>query len=95
MKIFWLNDSLCLNIENDAERHALKLVQTALLQTPEVETKQAPGVCPGRNLRDITSVTHEAQLLCIALSRMQSFLSVYDLTQSRRSSAVDDILSTH
>jgi hypothetical protein len=33
MKIFWRNDSLCLTVENDAERNALKLVHAALLQT--------------------------------------------------------------
>lgn len=95
MKIIWLNDSLCLNVENDADRTALKLVHTALLQTPEVQTKRAPGVCPDLNLVDITSVTHEAQLLCIALTRMQSLLSAYALTQLRTCSAVDDILSAH
>jgi hypothetical protein len=84
MKIFWLNDSLCLKVENDAERNALELVHTALLETTEVETGQAPGVCPGLNLVDITSVSvaHEAQLIGISLTRMQSLLSLYDLPQS-------------
>jgi hypothetical protein len=98
MKIFWLNDSLCLKVENDAERNALKLVHKALLQTTEVETEQAPGLCPGpKNLVDITSVSvaHEARLIGISLTRMQSLLSVYDLTQSRTCLAVDDVQSTH
>ena len=97
MKIFWLNDSLCLRVENDSERNALELVHTALLQTTEVETEQAHGLCPGLNLVDITSVSvaHEAQLICNSLTRMQSLLSVYDLTQSRTCSAIDDVLSTH
>ena len=85
MKIFWLNDSLCLKGENDAERNALELVRTAFLQTTEIETEQAHGVCPGLNLVEMTSVSvaHEAQLICNSLTRMQSLLSVYDLTQSR------------
>jgi len=97
MKTFWLNDSLCLKVENDVERNALKLVHTALLQTTAVETDQAPGVCPGLNLDDITSVSvaHEAQLIGISLTSMQSLLSVYDLSQSRTCSAADDVLSTH
>jgi hypothetical protein len=97
MKVFWLNDSLCLKVENDAERNALKLVHTALLQTTEVETEQAPGVCPGLNLVDMTSVSvaHEAQLICNSLTRMQSLLSIYDSTQSRTCSAVDDVLSSN
>jgi hypothetical protein len=97
MEIFWLNDSLCLKGENNAERNALKQVRTALLQTTEVETAQAPGACPGLNRPDITSVgvAHEAQLIRNSLTRMQSLLSVYDLTQSRTSSAVDDVLGTH
>ena len=96
MKIFWLDDSLCLQVENDAERNALELVRTALLQTTEVETEQAPGVCPGLNFVDMTSVSvaHEAQLICNSLTRMQSLLSVYDLTQSRTYSEFDDVLDT-
>jgi len=97
MKIFWLNDSLCLKVENDAERNALQLVHTALLQTSEVETEQAPGICPGLNLVENTSVSvaHEARLIGISLTRMQSLLSVYDLTQPRTSLAVDEVLRTH
>jgi len=86
MKIFWLNDSLCLEVENDAEKNALQLVHTALLQTTDttVGTEQAPGLCPGLNLIDINnmSVAREARLIGISLTRMQSLLSVYE-TQSR------------
>jgi hypothetical protein len=81
MKIFWLDDSLCLKIENDAERNALQLVDTALSQqAAEVETEQAPGVCPGLNPREITrvNVAHEAQLIANSLTRMQSLLSRLD-----------------
>ena len=93
MKTFWHNDSLCLKVENDAERNALKLVLTALLQTTEVEAAQAPGVCPGANLVEITNVrvADKAQSICNSLTRMQSLLSVYDLTQSRIWSAIEDV----
>ena len=93
MKIFWLNDSLCLKVENDAERNALKLVHTAL-QTTEVETEQAPGICPGLNLVENTSVSvaHEARLIGISLTRMQSFLSGQSRTCCM---AVDEVLNTH
>ena len=93
MKIFWLNDSLCLKVENDAERNALKLVHTAL-QTTEVETKQAPGLCPGLNPAEITrmNVAHEARLIGISLTRMQSFLSGQSRTCCM---AVDEVLNTH
>jgi len=48
MKIFWLDGSLCLQVENDAERNALELVRTMLLQITEVQREQAawPGLCP-------------------------------------------------
>jgi hypothetical protein len=97
VKIFWLSDSLCLKVENDVERNALQVVHTALLQTTEVETEQAPGICPGLNLVDNTSVSvaYEAQLIGISLTRMQSLLSGYDLTRSRTCLAVDDVLRTH
>jgi hypothetical protein len=82
MKIFWLDDSLCLKIENDAERNALQIVNTALSQATEteVETEQAPAVCPGLNPREITrvNVAHEAQLIANSLTRMQSLLSRLD-----------------
>ena len=81
MKIFWLDDSLCLKIENDAERNALQLVDTALSQqAAEVETEQVPGVCPGLNPREIirVNVAHEAQLIANSLTRMQSLLSRLD-----------------
>ena len=78
MKVFWLNDSLCLKVENDAERNALKLVHKALLQKTKVETEQATGLCPGLNPVDLTrvSVAHEAQLICNSLTKMQALLSV-------------------
>ena len=84
MKIFWLNDSLCLKVENDAERNALNLVHTAV-QTTEVETERVPGVCPGLNHVDIINVSlaREAHLIGISLSKMQSLLSVYERPQSR------------
>src|SRR5262244_1284919 len=96
MKIFWLNDSLCLKVENDAERDALQLVHTTHLLTTGVETKQAPGLCTGLNPVESTSVSvaHEARLIGISLTRMQSLLSAYDLTQSRTCLAADDVLRT-
>jgi hypothetical protein len=76
MKIFWLNDSLCLKVENDAERNALQLVHTEL-QTTEAETEQTPGFCPGLNPAEATrlNVAREARLISISLTRMQSLLS--------------------
>ena len=67
-------------IENDAERNALRLVDTALSQPTEVETEQVPWVCPGLNPREIirVSVAHEAQLIANSLTRMQSLLSRLD-----------------
>ena len=96
MKIFWLNDSLCLKVENDAERNALQLVHTAL-QTTEVKTEEAIGFCPGFNPVETTSlsVAREARLIGFSLIRMQSLLSkLCELTQSRRCLA-DDVLRTH
>jgi len=82
MKIFWLNDSLCLEVENDAERNALELVRTMLLQITEVQREQAawPGLCPELNPVENTrvSVAHEARSICNSLTRMQSLLSVHD-----------------
>jgi hypothetical protein len=82
MKIFWLDDALCLKIENDAERNALQLVNTALSQATEteVEPEQAPGICPGLNPREMTrlNVAREAQLIANSLTKMQSLLSRLD-----------------
>jgi hypothetical protein len=79
MKIFWVNDSLCLKVENDAERNALQLVHTVHteLQTTEVKTEQAPGFCPGLNPAEATrmNVAREARLIGISLTRMQALLS--------------------